>query len=460
MLLLAVIALGVPLAISLRDRVDAEVRSQAQSQADVVAASASELLETGSRRTLNKLARQSAASVRGRVIVVDGAGRIVADSAGPAELGARYSNRPEIAAALAGRSYQEVRHSDTLDADILATAVPVIFAGRPIGAVRVTQSVEAVNHAVRRSLVGIALLGLVVLLLGVTAGALIAGQIARPIRRLAGAADRVAAGDLETRAAIEGTTEQRSLARSFNEMTARLERLLQGHRDFVADASHQLRTPLTGVRLHLEELQAGSDSAEQQPALLDAAIHEIDRLAAIVDELLILSRAGEHDLPGEEIGLADAADRAAGRWRRAGEAKQVEIVRRSSDGPSIVLCASGDLDRALDSLIENAILYSPRGEEIAIVDGPGSIEVLDRGPGLAEGEEKVVFERFFRGRAGRQGPEGTGLGLAIASELASQWGGTVSIANRSGGGARAALTLVEAKGIDGRGAGADTVGVG
>ncbi len=93
-----------------------------------------------------------------------------------------------------------------------------------------------------------------VLLLGIVAGALIAQQIARPIRRLDGAARRVAEGDLDTTVAVEGSTEQRSLARTFNEMTQRIKRLLRVQQDFVADASHQLRTPLTGLRLRLEDL--------------------------------------------------------------------------------------------------------------------------------------------------------------------------------------------------------------
>ncbi len=439
-LLLAVIAFGVPLAISLRDRVDAEVRGQAQSQADLLAASAPELLGPANRATLDRLAETSAESVRGRVVVVDASGTLIADSAGNREDGADFSTRPEIDAALGGSPYQETRYSETLSTDILATAVPILHNGVVIGAVRVTQSVDAVNSAVRRSLIGIVLLGLAVLALGVVAGALIAQRIARPIRRLADSADAVAAGDLESRAPVEGTTEQRSLARSFNEMTGRVGRMIDSQREFVADSSHQLRTPLTGLRLQLEEIQHLSRSPEEREAA-DAALHEVDRLAAIVEELLVLSRAGEHELPAEDIPLRLTADRAAKRWRRAADAKDLQLVRRSVGAGGFARCAGADLDRALDSLVENAVLYSPPGGDVEIVDGPGSVLVLDRGPGLAAGEEETVLERFYRGRAGRLGPEGTGLGLPIASELAGQWGGSVSISNREGGGAAAELAI-------------------
>ncbi len=440
MLLLAVIAFGVPLALSLRDRVDAEVRGQARSQADVVAASAPELLRPADRKTLDRLVASSAGSVRGRVIVVDANGKVIADSAGPAELGASYADRPEITAALNGRSYQQERHSDTLNADILATAVPILQHGATVGAVRVTQSVEAVNSAVRRSLAGIALLALVVLVLGVIAGALIARRIARPIDRLAEAADEVAGGDLDARAAVEGTTEQRSLARSFNGMTERVGRMLDGQQEFVADASHLLRTPLTGLRLQLEELQGSRLDGEGRAAAA-AGLAEVDRLSAIIDELLVLSRAGEHEMPAEPIVLAEAADRAQSRWQKAAAARGLRLERASEGEGAVVLCAGSDLDRALDALIENAILYSRRGSEVVIADGPGTIEVLDRGPGLGQDEQEAVFERFYRGSAGRRGPAGTGLGLPIARELAAGWGGAVTISNRADGGARAVLEL-------------------
>lgn len=250
-LLLAILALGVPLALNVHDRVDSEVRSQARSQADIVAATASDLLGDD-RAGLEDLAQVSAANVRGRVVIVDRSGRVLADSAGTATRGEDYGSRPEIASALRGSPVQETRESATLDEELLATAVPVIEAGRPAGAVRVTQSVDAVGRAVRRSVTGLALLGAVVLLLGLSVGWVIARRIARPLDRLDATARQIADGDLDRRAPVEGTSEQRSLARSFNTMTGRLAQALHAQRQFVADASHQLRTPLTGLRLRLE----------------------------------------------------------------------------------------------------------------------------------------------------------------------------------------------------------------
>ncbi len=440
LLLLSLIAFGVPLGVSLGDRVDSEVKAQARDQADLVAASAPELLEHSQRATLQRLVSTSAQSQRGRVIVVNRSGRAIADSAGPAEVGASYSSRPEIATALRGQTFQGNRPSQTLGTEILATAVPILRGGRPIGAVRVTQSTSAVHSATRRSIIGLVVLGIVILVLGAIAGGLIARQTSRPIGRLEDAARRVEGGDLTATAPVEGSSEQRSLARSFNRMTARLGRLLRGQQEFVADASHQLRTPLTGVRLQLEELREETPKGSRRDEI-DAGIREVDRLSEIVDELLILSRAGERESPGEEFDVAEAADRARDRWHKTADDVGVELIRESIGEPGTCWCAPADFDRAVDVLIENGIHFSPRGAEVRIATTPGRFEVLDRGPGLQAGEEDAIFERFHRGSASG-GIKGTGLGLSIARELAGEWGGSVRVENRDDGpGARAVIEL-------------------
>lgn len=439
-LLLALLALGVPLALNLRERVDDEVRVQSRSQASLVAVTAAGL--GGDDRALATLARSSARSVRGRVLIVDARGSVLADSAGPASRGRSYADRPEIASALTGDGVQETRESRTLDEEILATTVPVLRRGRPAGAVRVTQSVEAVDRSVRRSIVGLGLLGLVVLVMGLGVGLLIARRIARPVRDLDETARVVAGGDLDRRASVEGSHEQRSLARSFNVMTDRLATALQAQRRFVADASHQLRTPLTGLRLRLEEARASSDEPAVQEEI-DAGMAEVDRLAAIVEELLLLSRAGSRDADPAELDLGETAEQAGRRWQGAARDAGIDLQVSRENGAAPVTASPPALDRAVDVLVENAIRYSPRGSRVDLRAAPGRIEVLDRGPGLEPGEETRVMERFHRGSAGRLGPAGTGLGLPIATELAREWGGVVRLENRDGGGARAVLEWEE-----------------
>ena len=437
MLVLAVVSLGVPLALSLRERVNAEVHSQALSQADVVAATSADLLSPPSTVELGALVRSSAASVRGRVLIVNAAGQVVADSAGASTLGVSYASRPEIAAALRGRAVQTQRPSHSLGENILATAVPALRRGSTVGAVRITQSVAAVQRAVQSTITKLVLVAGTVLLLGLFAGSVIARQVALPLRRLEGTAKRLAGGDLSARAVVEGSSEQRSLSMSFNEMADRVQRLIGAQREFVADASHQLRTPLTALRLRLEEARA-AETGSEVAAELDAGTAEVDRLAAMVDELLVLSRAEDRELKGERVDLPDAVVRSVERWHAAAEARGITL-KPAGEGAGTAWCARADLDRALDVLIENALHYSPAGGEVMVAGGDGRIEVRDRGPGLAPGESELVFERFHRGRAGQRGPAGSGLGLAIARTLAQAWHGEVSLGNRPGGGAIAVL---------------------
>jgi signal transduction histidine kinase len=438
--LLAVVALEVPLGIALRDRVDAEVRQQASAQAAIVAATAADLLTPAHRAQLQAVVDRTAAATRGRVLVVDRRGIVLADSAGDTMRGESYASRPEIATALGGRSVQDTRRSNTLAEDLLTTAAPTVQRGRPAGAVRITQSVDAVDRAVHRSWIALALLGLLVLALAAVVGALVARRVARPVSRLERAAEQVAAGDLSVTAEVDGTREQRSLARSFNEMTARLAKLLSSHQDFVADASHQLRTPLTALRLRLEEADAALDAGD--PAIardeLQAATGEADRLTRIVEELLVLTRAPGLRPPAEAVDLGTAAREATERWAPSAAARGIELTAVPG-ATGRVQSATGDLDRVLDALIENALAYSPPGTAVAVVAQDAAIHVDDEGPGLDEAEAEAVFERFRRGRAGRSAPGGSGLGLAIARELAGRWNATVALQPRATGGTRATV---------------------
>lgn len=439
-LVLALVAFGLPLALSLRQRVDFEVRFQARSSADVLAVSAATLLADRDVGGLSGLTARGARSVRGRVVIVDAGGRILADSAGPAALGADYASRPEIAQALLGRRVQDERGSSTLKQQILVTAAPVVIDGRRAGALRITQGVGAVRRSVERNVAGLAIVGGFVLLLGLLAAVVLARRLSRPLLELEAAAERVAGGDLSVRAREAGSSEQRSLARAFNTMTARVGRSLDAQEVFVADASHHLRTPLTGLRLRLEGLQAtGVDAATREQ--VEAATGELDRLSRTIDELLILSARGERDTAGEAVEIAATARRAVVRWEPTAAEHDQELVLAERTPGVGVWASTADVERALDALVENALRYSPPGATITMwVDGD-AIEIEDEGPGLSPEDEGEVFERFRRGSAGRSGPSGTGLGLPIARELARRWGGEATLVGLPGRGARARLAL-------------------
>jgi two-component system, OmpR family, sensor kinase len=440
-LVLVIVALEVPLALNLSRRVDAEIRSEARGQAQLLASFVPGRLD--STEELDRLVRNSARDLGGRVIVVGPRGRLLADSAGSGLRSTSYASRPEIAQALGGQPVvQGERHSDSLDEDLLFTAVPVVVGGETRGAVRVTQSVDAVNSEVRSDVIALVGVGVLALALGLGVAWLLAGSLARPLRGLAGAARRVATGDLDARARVEGSSEQREVATAFNDMTGRLARALRAQREFVANASHQLRTPLTGLRLRLEAAALKSRDPEVERELL-AAERETERLARLLTELLTLARERERPEP-ERVSLAAIVETAVERWEGPAESSGHRLSARG-DGAPVVAATDADLAVILDNLVENALNYSPGGTGVTVewgTDGGSAwVAVLDAGPGIDPGERDRIFERFYRGAASRSGAAGTGLGLSVVEALARRWDGSVRLEERSEGGTRAELRL-------------------
>jgi signal transduction histidine kinase len=441
-LVLMLIALEVPLALNLSKRVDAEVKGEAANQAQLVAASAAGQLS--GRPALVRLARTAAESTSGRVIVVDARGALLADSAGSGLSSASYASRPEIREALAGGISQGTRFSASLKERLLFTAVPIVEAGRSTGAVRVTQSVDAVTAQVRRNTIALIGLGVAALVLGLVVAWLLAGFLTRPLRGLTVAARRVAAGDLDARADEAGAREHREVAHAFNDMTARLGQSMTAQRDFVANAAHQLRTPLTGLRLRLEAAGLKTDD-ETLRRDLEAAELETERLARTVTDLLTLAREGQRPGPVPPLSLEAAGEHAFDRWAGVAEERGCDLDLRDRSRGASVLASAEEVAVMLDNLVENAIEHTAAGSSVTIeLDAgasTGRIAVSDAGPGLEAGEEDRVFERFFRGSSRAERPRGSGLGLTIVRVLARRWGGDAAIANRPEGGARAVVRL-------------------
>ncbi|HET7759492.1 MAG TPA: ATP-binding protein [Gaiellaceae bacterium] len=434
-LLLVIVALEVPLALNLARRIDAEVKNEAAAQAFLVSANASGEMQRPQR--LAAVVRRAGNDLGGRVIVVDVRGRLLADSTVGVTRPLQYRSpaRPEIGAALAGNRAQGERHSNTLGQDLLYTAVPVTNNGGVVGAVRVTQDLAAVHERVRNGVLALIAIGAFALLVGLALAWFLAGSLSGPLRNLAAAARRVEGGQLDARAEVTGAKEQQEVSAAFNDMAERLEVVLAAQREFVANASHQLRTPLTGLRLRLEAARARSDGDVARE--LEAAEQEVERMARLLTSLLTLAREGDKPPDARPVSLARAAERACERWAATAEQDGRELELAGGGDPAIA-ASEEDLAILLDNLIENAVRYSPTRVTIDWgSDGDEAwLAVLDEGPGLAPGEETKLFDRFARGSAG-SGRSGTGLGLAIVQTLAHRWRGTASLQNRLEGGMRA-----------------------
>jgi signal transduction histidine kinase len=261
-----------------------------------------------------------------------------------------------------------------------------------------------------------------------------------PLQRLRQSAVALGRGELSTRVGEgPGPREVKDLSASFDAMAGRLERLVASQRDFAADASHQLRTPLAALQLRLENLRDGGGGDSRRD--VDAALVEVERLSGIIDGLLVLARAESTEPPLDEIAVADVvADRVAA---HEGLADRQGVTLSARAEAVTATAVPGAVDQMLDNLIDNAVKASPRGSTVSVetarADGVVEVHVVDQGPGLSEEERRHAFDRFWR--SGATGRSGSGLGLAIVDRLATASGGTAELRPAQGGGTDAVITL-------------------
>jgi signal transduction histidine kinase len=225
-----------------------------------------------------------------------------------------------------------------------------------------------------------------------------------------------------------------------NTMAQRLERLLAEHRGFVADASHQLRTPLTALRLRLENLQSASGTPGAADDL-DAAIEETDRLAGLVGDLLKFARAEETAAP-ETVDLVQLAADRVDTWSAIADVADVALDFTSPPGPVFVSAVPGGVEQILDNLIDNAIGAAPPGTHVSVDVVRGGTNhqftIADAGPGLSDDLKARALDRFWRFD---HSEPGTGLGLPIANALAKASGGSLLLQDGPAGGLAVTVTL-------------------
>ncbi|MFE5857404.1 ATP-binding protein [Streptomyces sp. NPDC056500] len=278
------------------------------------------------------------------------------------------------------------------------------------------------------------------MLLAVGAAFRLTGWVLRPVRVLDAATHDIATGQLNSRvAAASGPPELRRLARSFNEMADNVEEVLEQQRAFVADASHQLRNPLAALLLRIELLALELPDGNAEIASVRT---EGKRLTQVLDDLLDLALAEHTSAALELIDIGELADERVGSWRPLAEDKGVRLV-----GHPLPVTAWADpvaLSSALDAVIDNALKFTPRGEEVSVsVSSRGelsTITVVDHGPGLTDDELSRIGDRFWR--SGRhQNIKGSGLGLSISRALLSAGGATIAYAHHRPHGLQVTVSL-------------------
>jgi signal transduction histidine kinase len=380
--LAAVLVLGIPLAIVEAHRERADAETQLEREADAIAAAVDDRVEVGRRLDV--------AALRGRV-----------------HAGHEVTIRPRRGAAV------------QVGGPIRGDRITVGSGGA--GSARVTASAPSseVTSRIERRWLLIGLLSVAGIGAAVALGALQGRRLARPLEQLARTSKRLGEGDFSTRAERSSIAEVDAVAAALDSTAIRIAHLLGREREFAANAAHQLRTPLTALRLRLEEIEtlagdvAGAETAK--------ALHEVDRLQATIADLLALADDGRAGDAGA-LDVGELVRAHAERWRpfyaRAGRPLAVEAQQGAEASAS-----RGAVGQAVDVLIENALQHGGGAVTVSVEDrgGRSVIAVADEGDGVPAGAEQTIFER------GGSPAGGTGVGLHLARALVEADGGRLRL---------------------------------
>jgi two-component system, OmpR family, sensor histidine kinase MprB len=416
-----------------------------------------QLLESGPQQSGNALRNVSPRpnQVRGYQQLVDAGGTVLFRS-GAKNVTLPVDKRTRALAAGRDKSFFRDAAVNGLGLRILAEHLA------PGRVVQFAQPLTEVNELLGHLRLILVLLSLGGILLAALLGQLVARAALQPVRRLTRAAEHVAeTQDLSGRIAPTGDDEIGRLAVSFNAMLDALEvsmsaldASVHAQRQLVADASHELRTPVTSLRTNIEILQhAPGMNSQERERLLDDVVEQIGELTLLMNDLIDLARGEEQRADAEDVRLDIVIAESVARAQRNSPTTPLH----ANLDPVLLSGVAARLDRAVANLIDNAIKYSPSGKPVEIVlayrrsrgssIGGGELTVRDHGHGISTEDLPHVFDRFYRGAEARGRP-GSGLGLAIVRQVVAQHGGIVTAERAPGGGALMRVTLPGVEPLD------------
>jgi two-component system sensor histidine kinase MprB len=338
----------------------------------------------------------------------------------------------QIARTGTGSFFRDVRVAGT---DLRVLTVPY---GAPGYAIQVARRLSEVNHVLGRLVFFLLAIDLSGVAIAAALGLLVSRAALAPVRRLSEATEKVAAtGDLSERIDATGTDELSRLAGRFNTMLEALEESTRAQRQLVADASHELRTPITSLRTNIEVLASERTlPPEDRKRLLRDVVEQLGEMTALISELMELARGEQRPGEAEDVRLdlvaADAVERA--RRNRPGVFFATDLEESTVNG------VPATIERAVANLLDNAAKWSPPNGTVEVAVRDGRVTVRDHGPGIDEEDLPYVFDRFYRASSAR-GLPGSGLGLAIVRQVAEAHGGQVVAERAEGGGTRMVLRL-------------------
>jgi two-component system OmpR family sensor kinase len=442
-------------------RLDESLRSQATlavsalQEAMALPGGGRDITSSGPRQTAAAIA-QGAKPSTSRILIVGSRGVVIADSADAYSAGDVVKGRTDLTSALKGKTVSVTSPTDNGRLEV-AVSVPVHAGQRVVGAV-VASGTSFSTLTVLVDYSGeLAIAGIAFLVAALVLTELLTRWLTAPLRELQTGAAALAS-DHSVRVSPTGPRETHELAVAFNELAEEIETSsVELHEEerrksrFVSDVSHELRSPLTGIRLAAETLLEGDVGEADHQRFLATIIRESDRLTGLANDLLELQRieGATGELPLSRVDFTQAA-------RLAVEANEPLATERgvtvTVEGASPLVLGSRDrLQQVVGNLVDNAVRHTPAGRRVVVAlseeQGEAVLRVIDEGPGIPEPDLANLFQRFYRAQYSRdRATGGAGLGLAIVKAIVTSHRGTIDAANRPEGGAVFTVRLPKLEG--------------
>jgi two-component system phosphate regulon sensor histidine kinase PhoR len=454
--LIAVFVLNFFVSLKLQDNFEHRITEKLRSNAILVGDFLKEDLVNNRDETIQNKAETLAAELNLRITIVDIQGNVLADSETAPSSMENHSDRPEIIKAIENGFGQSSRFSDTLNYNMKYVSVRLDEGGQPLGIVRFALPLSEVQLQKRIIYRAVLLGAMLAILIALTVAYFISKSITFPIGQMQDVAQRIAKGDFSRKVKIKSKDELGELAKSLNLMSDELQQKIESLKrmdrirtDFVANVSHELKTPLTLIKGYTETLEDKAiDDKEKARKFISIIKEHVNRLENIINDLLSLSELelSKNSIEKIEFDIKQLMDEVMMGFGHALDAKQQQL-NINSQGDNFRIFADKDkIEQVFVNLIDNAIKYTKDNGRINISlnEQPDTINITveDNGIGIAKEHLSRVFERFYRvDKARSRELGGTGLGLGIAKHIVMAHGGKIHIESQIDMGTKVFVTL-------------------
>lgn len=429
----------------LSDKLYSAERVDLFAKANIISQSVSEIWENDpavAAESFKEPADRCLAGTNIRGVVVNKSYTVLYDTNSESKMNGKVFMRDVLRRALMGEQVQMMNDRES-DRKMLYTAVPVIANGQIVGGVYLAHTVENIVTTIRTIRTSLIIFSvLITLLIGMLSFG-VSYIITSPMEEFTEAAKEISKGNFSKRVKAKGSGEIAEMGNALNYMCEELNQIEEKRRKFVSDASHELKTPMTGIKLICDSLVAidNPDSAMVKEFMVDMS-EEVDRLTRIVERLLVLTKldAGESSVSMEKSDVRLLSGHIVKKLAPIAAERNIKINEEYHEGLFAPVMMDYDrLYEAVYNVVDNAVKYSPPDSEVYVDISENDewvfIKISDSGPGIPEEASERIFERFYRlddSRARETG--GTGLGLSIAREAVVMHGGSITVSENENGG--------------------------